>query len=552
MTASELHVRSHVSRDLLQTAALFKNERQVTWEYVSNGLQYVDAGTSPVVRVRLNSKKRVITIEDNGRGMSFRDLNDDFFVMHGENPDRRAGRPGRGRFGTGKSAAFGIADVLRITTTKEGKRTRVELSRRDLEGMDSGDPVPVRTLERETPTSQPNGTVIEVEGVHLRSLDQQAVIHYIERHLARWPRDVTVVVNNHECEFTEPPVERVETFRPNDEEAAVLGDVRLTVKVSKSPLDDDLRGISIFSDGVWHETTLAGTEGKDMSEYLFGELDVPRLDTDSSAPPPFDASRSVQLNPDNELVKAIYAFVGPRLEQIRKQLVDAQREHRATEEAKRLREEAGKIEEIINRDFSAFRKRLQKVRAATAGAGFDMGEAEGPGGGNDGDDFLYGGDDPAIVVAETGGRGQSQWGDNPREESERPRRLNPVVAPDEDAEEKGHHQALDNGRQRPRGGFSIEFENQGVESMRATYQSEKRTIFINLEHPQISTARQGRGVEDPVFRRLAYEVAFSEYAVALASELDNRGDYMDPSDPIVDIRETLNRVAKEAAGLYAP
>ena len=51
MTTSELHVRSHVSRDLLQTAALFKNERQVAWEYVSNGLQYVDPGTSPVVRV---------------------------------------------------------------------------------------------------------------------------------------------------------------------------------------------------------------------------------------------------------------------------------------------------------------------------------------------------------------------------------------------------------------------------------------------------------------------------------------------------------------------
>jgi hypothetical protein len=73
---------------------------------------------------------------------------------------------------------------------------------------------------------------------------------------------------------------------------------------------------------------------------------------------------------------------------------------------------------------------------------------------------------------------------------------------------------------------------------------------VNLEHPQIVAARQGRGVEDPVFRRLAYEVAFSEYAVALASELENRGEYLDPSDPIVDIRETLNRVARQAADLY--
>lgn len=550
MSTSELHVRSHVSRDLLQTAALFKNERQVVWEYVSNSLQYVDRGVSPIVRVRLDSKRHVITIEDNGRGMSWDDLDNNFFVMHGENPDRLAGEPGRGRFGTGKSAAFGIGDVLRITTVKAGHRTKVELRRADLEAMNSVDPVPVRTIEREAATEQANGTLIEIEDVHLRSLDQPAVIHYIERHLARWPRDVTVIVNNHECEFAEPPIERVETFRPSDEEAKTLGDVELKIKVSKSPLDDDLRGVSIFSKGVWHETTLAGTEGKDMSEYLFGELDVPRLEEDTSAPPPFDVSRSVKLNPDNELVKAIYAFVGPKLEKVRKELAEAQREHKATEEAKRLRQEAGKIESIINNDFDAFRKRLQKVRSATAGSGFDLSEAEKPGGGAGDDEFLYGGDEPAVETAETGAVGKTKSG-NGKPKSHLPRRLNPVVEPEEKGESKGHTEAGEDGKPRQRGGFHIEFDNQGVESARATYQSEKRTIFINLEHPQISAARQGRGVEDPVFRRLAYEVAFSEYAVALASELENRGEYLDPSDPIVDIRETLNRVARQAAALYA-
>ena len=61
---------------------------------------------------------------------------------------------------------------------------------------------------------------------------------------------------------------------------------------------------------------------------------------------PFDTSRSVKLNPDNELVKAIYAFIGPKLKKVRKELVEAQREHKATEEAKRLRQEASKIEAI--------------------------------------------------------------------------------------------------------------------------------------------------------------------------------------------------------------
>ena len=43
----------------------------------------------------------------------------------------------------------------------------------------------------------------------------------------------------------------------------------------------------------------------------------------------------------------------------------------------------------------------------------------------------------------------------------------------------------------------------------------------------------------------------TEYAVALASELANRGEFIDPSDSIVEIRETLNRIARAAAPIYA-
>jgi hypothetical protein len=547
---SELQVRSHVARDLLQSAGVFKNERLVVWEYVSNGLEYVDHGVTPAVKVRLDSTRHRITIEDNGRGMDAQGLVN-FFVMHGENLDRKAGRPGRGRFGTGKSAAFGIADGLRITTARGGKRSKVELTRAELDVAHSGDPVPVRTLEHEQPTDTPNGTLVEIEGVRLRSLDQAGVIHYIERHLAHWPKGVSVLVNNHVCEFAEPPVERTEIFKPDGDLRGQLGDVELTIKVSKSPLDEDLRGISIFARGVWHETTLLTSNGKEMAEFIFGEIDISALDEDTSTPPPFDVSRSMRLNPNNDLVKAIYAFVGPRLEGVRKELVEAQRERRASEEARRLRKEASQIENIINQDFDAFRKRLQKVRAAAASGGLDVGENETMQSDEPGeDDFLYGGDVPAAVVQDTGETGTTpsgtRTGDGP------PRRLNPIVAPDPDGTETGHYEAkADEGPPRRRGGFTIEFDHQGMESDRATYVAEKRTIYVNLDHPQIAAAIQGRDPEDAVFRRLAYEVAFAEYAIAVASELDNRGEYIDASDPIVDIRETINRVARAAASLYS-
>jgi hypothetical protein len=93
----KLVVKSHVARDLLQSAGLFKTDKLVVWEYVSNGLQYVGAGTNPVVKVSLDSRKKRISIQDNGRGMDWKGLQN-FFVMHGENLDRKEGRPGRERF----------------------------------------------------------------------------------------------------------------------------------------------------------------------------------------------------------------------------------------------------------------------------------------------------------------------------------------------------------------------------------------------------------------------------------------------------------------------
>ena len=108
-----LFVKSHVARDLLQNAGLFKTDKLVVWEYVANGLQYTSTGTNPLVKVTLDSKKKRIAIQDNGRGMDWAGLQN-FFVMHGENQDRKEGRIGRGMFGTGKSAAFGIYRFLKI------------------------------------------------------------------------------------------------------------------------------------------------------------------------------------------------------------------------------------------------------------------------------------------------------------------------------------------------------------------------------------------------------------------------------------------------------
>jgi len=470
-----------------------------------------------------------------------------FFIMHGENIDRKEGRAGRGIFGTGKSAAFGIANVLRVTSVHHKKLSVVELHRQDIEKMEGGDDVPVRTIKKEEATNDSNGTLIEIEEVQLRKIDPNTIIRHIERHISHWP-DATVFVNHHECQFIEPLVSNEYRFQTSGHAVEeIIGDVELIVKVAKAPLEEELQGIVILSKGVWHETTLAGAERKPFAKYIFGEIDVPAIQEDDSPIPPFDISRSMQLNKNNAVVMAVFAFVGEHVDQIRHELENADRERRKAEDAKKLEKEAESIAEIINSDFTSWRDRIKQMQARMSG-GSDLIPEEGP---NlaEGENFIFGGDEPAEIVDDTGdpGHGEGNAGGG----GEIPE-AGPQVAPGEpESPEQGKKSSTEKQKKRARGGFSVDFLNMGSDEARAKYERENRTIYVNLDHPQIFAALDTSGTDDPVFRRLAYEVAFAEYAIALASEMAAAGYYLDTSDPIVDIRETLNRVARNAAHLYA-
>ncbi len=361
MSHDTLVVRTHVARDFLQSAALFKTDKQVVWEYVSNGLQYVDPGVTSVVRVTLDSKGRRITVADNGRGMDRAGLQN-FFIMHGENQDRKAGRRGRGMFGTGKSAAFGIGDRLRVSTVRNGKRNTVELCRADIETAGE-DQIPVKTIDRDIRTDEPNGTAVEITDIKLRKLDQRGVMNFIERHLAHYRNKPLVLVNNHECQFDEPAVALTRTITADGEVAEQLGPIMLTLKVAKAPLEPEMQGVAIYANDVWLETTLAGAEGQPRSQEVFGEIDAPSLDDDKSSIPAYDMSRSMQLNRSNELVQTLLAFIGREIDKLRRELVKQDDARRATEEARRLEREASQIAELINQDFQEFSERIARVQA---------------------------------------------------------------------------------------------------------------------------------------------------------------------------------------------
>jgi hypothetical protein len=546
---STLKVTSHVGRDLLQAAASFKTDYAVVWEYVVNGLQYVDEGTFPKVQVLVRPRAKEIEISDNGRGMTATDL-ERFFKMHAENVDRIRGRGGRGKFGTGKSAAFGIGRLLVVDTRQGGTRNVARLTR-DAIDQSGGEDISVAWLARNEATPLPNGTIVTIGDIVLPKINTQAIIEYVERHLqafrARLPQ---VAVNEHLCQHKEPNVDETFTFAPSLDQAETLGDVTLTIRVSPSPLPFTEVGVAVTAGpGNLVAVETGGIDRKEMGNFLFGEIDVPVLESFKSPIEPYDGTRSLQLNPQHPVCSVLIPFIASRLEEVRLKQVRKLSDARKTEQARRLASEAEKIAEVLNQDFRNVMSKLDDIRAVasrpgSAGARFGTAAAS---------------DDEAGSWTE----GTSRPGDlekpdqiDPSESTE-PKRLKPApnVAVAGTPKENGLSAVDPAGgsgkRKQPRGGFRVEYRSLGAAEDRSRYDKTTLTILINLDHPAVKNAFQRSGPDDPIFKRLSYEIAFTEYAVALGYETAERDPDYPAIDILFDVRATVNRIAANAAALYA-
>lgn len=524
-----IEVTSHVSRDFLQNAAYFNTVPKVVWEYVSNSVDNPKPSQPVNVEVRI-SKERVV-ISDNGYGMSREELGN-FFRMHAENIRRGRGESVRGRYGTGKCAAFGIADILRVETSQKGILNIVELSRNDIEQSRSGRPFSVRDIVVDKTTTQEDGTRIIISGLNIKNIELPATIAYVERHLGRQLHNHSVVINDHVCEYQEPVQSWQRVFHPTHDLARIIGNIELIVKVSPTPLEKERAGIDILSRGIWHDTTQSNIDG-DISRRIFGEVDIPILEEkyDEEKIPPFDNTRNMTLNISNPLVATLLGWIDECLREITVELTQQERERRATEEARRLNRQAQQLARILNNDFQSLQIELARIRRL---ARLRQGEALDdlvPGEGAVQTEYSLGGPEHSngtkgevAVPGELERPGSSLL---PGEEKGGPSKVS----------ERTHRQST----------FHVEYRHEEESSPRSHYDTEIRTIVINLDHPQISRAmRDGGSIESKQFREMTYEVAFVEYSIALGHEKLRYDEFYPGSDALYDIRETINRISRTA------
>lgn len=547
-----IRVVSHVGRDILQSAQLFRTPEAAVWEYVVNSLQYVDHGVAPSVKVTVDTTAKTITIDDNGSGMNVDDLGH-YFTMHGENRARRKGVPGRGKFGTGKSAAFGIGTTLTLSTTKNGKRQTVTLDRALIDATE-GSSVPVEITEHDADaTGEPNGTTIKISGINTK-LAKEPIVALIERHLSAFHGSPTVTVNGRVCAIVRPTAALTRTFEPTPEQAKLLGGIELTVSAATMPLDDIHRGVQItIGDDNLIAVETAGVDSKEYGRQLFGHVDCPELDNPKYDPvAAYTNDRSMKLNKAHPVALALTTFIGASLEQVRQELVEEGRRVKADADARRLKETTDKIADILNDDLKDFRERLESVGGTTRRRTPIQGEAGGdeesptehtvdPAGDDTGTEDGVSGENRGDEVP-GGGHGGSGGSGIPGGEN-----ASPAANPDPDG--KQPIAAAGTGHSRMRGGLTVDYDYYGVDEDRSFWDKDTRKIVINLDHPVVRAAKALPDGE-VTFRRLSFEIAFTSYAIALADLQFERDPALSSSDATYEIRLALERVWRNAGTLY--
>jgi len=544
---NDIEVTSHVGRDVLQSARLFNTPGKVVLEYVMNGIEYRERedSRSTSVYVEIKPRKKTIQIKDNGMGMDT-DRIKHFFTMHGEQiqEDKKIKRS---EFGTGKSAAFGIAGTLVIDTYRSGKRNKLKLTKDMLNDSD-GSSIKTNSILANEDTDEENGTLIIIEDIAVK-VNQLDVIKSIERVLPRFKTfKPQVIVNNHICETRQLDIVDSHTIIPDEETAEIIGDVELKINVSRAPLDTEEIGIFISAgEGnlIAHETlTLTG---QDMGNYITGEIDVPILREEEDGLAAYSLARDLKLNHDRKDVKVLIKFLASSAEKIRKELVKKKKERQETEEGRKLQELANEISSVLNESYLDRQKELAKIRRGAFGSGLLAKKLLPDSEDKDSEELGVFDGGIELRAEDEGENRKGDPSDNPQTPIDPP----PKSLREDEEGSKTASKKPSKPRPQTKGGFHIECSHLGMEDTKSRYKYSKENvcITINLDHPSVSRAflSANKNPKDIYFKRLMYEIAFTAYILAVAQEITEVDEMKLGSDLRFDMQELYDDVTLKAS-----
>ena len=519
-------------RAVLDSATDFTNEGKAVGEYVKNSWQYTDK--HPNVEIIVDQQNKSIHIKDDSRGMSIDDLRTRFFVLHKRNIDRQKGKIKRGEYGTGKAAALGIGEILRVTTVHNNLINQFEIHRADCEDeIKSAKSVPIRwhPENQNKKTLKNNGTTIDIEGfLYDRPISIQSIKDFLQTKTLPEKKAYTheengievntiinLTLNEEKIEEEEIEFSKEIPITLSDEEKKYFDSMDFTIRIADRRLKPDEQGIRIFCNGIFKafiKTPLAN-----KSEYIFGDCECPKLMTEKH-PPIFDSNRNNQINEDNKFGSDFKRFVMRHVDVYRKELEKEDKENKKKEKDEITKKEEQKMKEFFNSIFKEQELEFQKI-AAKARGNIDkkddfvpeLGESKITFGKDFGIKIVDGDEGIGIPNIQPSPNPDPNPNPNPNHD---PKTTNEKFEKDINSNEsKGKERKA---KKKPSGGgFDFKYENIGKAEDRADYNPEERIITVNLSHPFIEKLYKASNEDTsmPKFRRGAYEAAAVEFAAAI-------------------------------------
>ncbi|NGP89188.1 ATP-binding protein [Fodinibius halophilus] len=233
----------------------------------------------------------VIVVKDNGRGMTFEELNKFYLNVGYERRKKRGektegGRPVMGRKGIGKLAGFGIAEDIVLRSVKDGKLVEFTLNYAELRNkkeLDGFEFIPNK-IEK---TSEKSGVTVIYQNLKLeRSINRERFKKSMARRFALNTEQMQILVNGDALKKDDFEFEhRIPSKGWQKEEIEEFGEVEYWFGFTKNTIDEpELRGISVFArDRVAQFTPFffnlsGGITGQVGLEYLTGQVKANQLD----------------------------------------------------------------------------------------------------------------------------------------------------------------------------------------------------------------------------------------------------------------------------------
>jgi len=534
---SEFELRVNAGKTILQLAAQFSNAPSAIWEYVNNSLEYREKPDG--CRITVNIERNKIIIADNSSGMD-NEILKNFFTISGDNLARQGKQVSwlkRGKFGTGKVAAFGIGNNLIVETTNNGIKNIYKISRKNLENSpEDAVKIPIDSIISNQITSDANGTIITIDGLNIK-INQKEVIRKIEREIATLrEHDIQIAINDHLCEFKQLDILKTHSFESSGPIKERYGDFELEIIVCKTPLEEFERGIKVMSNQNIIGVEDCGISSKEFGNQITGKVNIPEIENSINNVDSFDQARNHKLNKNHKGVHELILFIGPKLEKIRKDLVDKKTKERTSTQSKKLSEITNQLSDKFNKQWNELKRSLNEIRVSSNSHSVNS-------------LFVEPGDNSELEALESGDDVSGQAHDVTNGENINGKSpTNPPTQEFENSSDENNNASITSGNkaQRKRGGFLVDHDHLGEDEHRSIYNKDELKIIINLDHPSVKNCLKSchDDVENIAFKRLIFEIAFREFEHAIAQEMIIDNDLYPPADLLYEMRSHYDRVAR--------